>query len=395
MGGSDSIMHEYGDLDVYYRLIDMNKIVKQIGLVVALLSTMPAVGKDSVIKTIRAQYDERIELMSVICHLAEFDEYNMNLGGMYIAEVDSFFANVKNHPVVELMDSLRQNNGISFDSPMAFAVNLQKDGNQFSLVCDTLVPERRWNGVDLQMVTENISDFYTTSNFGKFFDSHKPFYKEICEVFNSNVISKFNQNWYEQFYGTEPKEQFEVIIGFVNGGANYGPSRQLPGKPRDVFAIMGYALDENGESYYSSEPQNYLTTLVHEFNHSFVNPLADDPRFKSRMRQPAETMYRLSLQVMRNSAYASWANLVNESIVRAAVIRYLIDNNTQIDDVRKSVIDEMSVGFYWTPELVKCLSKYSENRDKYPTLADYYPVIIEFFDEYTQKREAAIDDAVK
>lgn len=373
----------------------VNNIIKQIILMVALLSTLPVVGKNSAVKRVEAQFDERIELMSVICHLAGFGEYNMNLGGKYIAEIDSFFAGVKNHPVIEMMDSLRQYNGISFDSPMAFAVNLQKEGNQFTLINDTIVPERRWNGVDFQKVTKNISDFYIASNFSKFFDSHKLFYQEMCEIFNSNVISKFNQKWYEQFYGTEPTENFEVIIGFVNGGGNYGPSRQLPGKPRDVYAIMGYALDENGESYYCSDPQSYLSTLVHEFNHSFVNPLADDSRFNSRIQQPAEKMYQLSQQTMRRSAYAGWKNLVNESIVRAAVIRYLIDNNTPKDEIRQSIIDEMSVGFYWTPELVKCLSEYSENRNRYHTIADFYPNLIKFFDKYVQEREAAINDALK
>lgn len=369
----------------------MRNLSKVFILLAVLLSATTAVGKDNVPKRIKAQFDERIELMSVMCHLAGFREYNMNLGGKYITEVDSFFADVKKHPAIVMMDSLRQSNGISFDSPMAFAVNLQKEGNQFSLICDTISPERRWNGIDLQMVKKNISDFYIASNFGKFFDSHKPFYKETCEIFNSNVISKFNQGWYEQFYGTEPTENFEVIIGFVNGGGNYGPSRKLPGKPRDVYAIMGYALDENGNPYYVSDPLNFLNTLVHELNHSFINSLAEDARFKHRIQQPAEKMYQYSQQIMRRSAYGGWTALVNESIVRAAVIRYLIDNNTPKDDIRQSIIDEMSVGFYWTPELVKCLSEYSRNRDKYLTIAEFYPVIIEFFDKYAQKQEAMID----
>ena len=373
----------------------MKNTPKFIIFLATLLSALSAVGKNNAVKQIEAQFDERIELMSVICHLAGFREYNMNMGGTYIAEVDSFFADVRNHPAIVMMDSLRQSNGISFDSPMAFAINLQKEDNRFSLICDTIVPERRWKGVDLKMVTNIISDFYNTSNFGRFFDSHIPFYKETCEIFNSNVISKFNQSWYEQFYGTEPTENFEVIIGFVNGGGNYGPSRRLLGKPRDVYAIMGYALDENGDTYYVSEPQNFLNTLVHEFNHSFVNPLVEDARFKALIQQPAEKMFQLSKQTMRRSAYANWDNLVNESIVRAAVIHYLIDNDTPKDKVRQSIIDEMSVGFYWTPELIKCLSEYSNNRDNYPTIVDFYPVIIEFFDKYAQYREDTIDAALE
>ena len=29
----------------------------------------------------RAKFDERVELMSIICHLANYPEYNMELGG--------------------------------------------------------------------------------------------------------------------------------------------------------------------------------------------------------------------------------------------------------------------------------------------------------------------------
>lgn len=360
---------------------------KLIVILTALLTTISAFGKSSDTKgKIEAKYDERIELMSVLCHLAGFREYNMNIGGKYITEIDSFFSNVKNHPAVEMMDSLRQYKGIAFDSPMAFAINLQKEGNLFSLICDTNIPEKRWIGVDLKMVMRNISDFYTDSNFAKFFDSHKPFYEEICEIFNSNVTSKFNQEWYSQFYGVEPKENFEVIIGFVNGGGNYGPSRQLPGKPRDVYAIMGYGLDENGDTYYSSSPNSFLVTLVHEFNHSFVNPLATDKRFSDQMEDAGKNMLKLSEQVMQRSAYGKWENLVNESIVRAAVIRYLIDNNYSEDKVRESIINEMSVGFYWTPELVKSLTEYSSNRDRYPSIDTFYPNLIKFFRTYADSR---------
>ena len=59
------------------------------------------------------------------------------------------------------------------------------------------------------------------------------------------------------------------------------------------------------------------------------------------------------------NAYSTWQNLVNESIVRAAVIIYLIDNRVAPNKIRQSVNDEMFVGFYWTPELVKCLQYYT------------------------------------
>lgn len=340
---------------------------------------------------IKAQYDERVELMSIICHLAGFQEYNMNIGGDYIADIDSFFADFKNHPAVEMMDSLHRSNGVGFDSPMAFAVNLEKSGNGFVLVNDSVPPERRWSGVDLNRATATISDFYNKSNFADFFENHKPFYERICSLFDTNVISKFNQTWYEQFYGVPPTDNFEVILGFANGGGNYGPSRQLPGKPRDVYAIIGYALDDNGEPYYSSEPDMYLSTLVHEFNHSFVNPLADNPAFASKMGPAGNAMLKYSRKVMRKNAYSTWQNLVNESIVRAAVIIYLMDNGVSQDNIQQSVVDEMSVGFYWTPDLVKCLQCYTMNRDRFPTMESYYQQIIKFFQDYANSNSDKID----
>ena len=370
-------------------LYNMKKIIT---FILVLLGSFGVKAQD---RAVKAYYDERIELMSIICHLAGFQEYNMNVGGDYITDIDNYFADVRNHPAVEMMDSLRRVNGISFDSPMAFAVNLKKAGNSFVLVNDSVAPERRWKGVDLKMATATISDFYNKSNFANFFERHKPFYEKVCSLFDSNVISKFNQSWYEQFYGVPPTDSFEVILGFTNGGGNYGPSRQLPGGPRDVYAIIGYALDDKGEPYYVSEPEMYLNTLVHEFNHSFVNPLADNPSFAPKMRLAGDAMLSYSRKVMRKNAYSTWQNLVNESIVRAAVIIYLMDNEVPQDKIRQSVIDEMSVGFYWTPDLVKSLQYYAQHRDKYPSIDLYYNEISDFFNNYANSNSEKIDAIFK
>ena len=94
-------------------------------LALAILFISVTYGQNCGAIKIKAHYDERIELMSIICHLAGFQEYNMNIGGDYIADIDTYFEDVRNHPAVEMMDSLRKVNGISFDSPMFFAVNFR------------------------------------------------------------------------------------------------------------------------------------------------------------------------------------------------------------------------------------------------------------------------------
>lgn len=57
-------------------------------------------------KRLTAKFDERIELMSIICHLAEYQEYNTDMGGEYINEIDKYFSVYKKHQAVLMFESL-------------------------------------------------------------------------------------------------------------------------------------------------------------------------------------------------------------------------------------------------------------------------------------------------
>ncbi len=341
--------------------------------------------------TIKAKYDERVELISILCHLAGYREYNMNMGGEYISDIDNYFSEVKNHQAVQMMASLRNSNNIGYDAPMSFAIYLDKNNGLFVLPSDSIVPERRWQGVDMKHTLELINDFYIQSDFATFFKQHKTFYQTICNEYNSTIISQFNQNWYEHFYGVPPTDNFEVIIGFTNGGGNYGPAKQLPNHPRDVYAIIGFALDENNKPYFVSNPDTYINTLIHEFNHSFVNPLTADSNNAAQMEQTGKTLMKFSENVMRKNSYGNWQTIINESIVRAAVILYHIDNGDTSDKIRQLVIDEMATGFNWMPELVNCLQSFSKQKKKYPSLNTYYPVIADCLTSYTNKLSAKVN----
>ena len=54
------------------------------------LTLLPIYGKSENHGAVKANFDERIELMSIICHLAGFQEYNMNLGGLSLRVVVTF-----------------------------------------------------------------------------------------------------------------------------------------------------------------------------------------------------------------------------------------------------------------------------------------------------------------
>lgn len=112
-------------------------------------------------------------------------------------------------------------------------------------------------------------------------------------------------------------------------------------------------------SNFASSKLLITTLLNHEFNHSFVNPLVNNPKYHAEIEKAGNKLFILSRKVMSRNAYSNWQSVINESIVRAAIILYLMDNEIEKEKIRHSIIEEMSAGFYWMPEMVKCLQYYT------------------------------------
>ncbi len=333
-------------------------------------------------KTIGPEVNEYVELMSVLARLADYPEYCMDLGGGYTEDVDRYFGKYEDHEAVNFMRSLRSSNGVMYDAVMCMAVHLTEFGGKISLFSgtDPSKIDDRWQGVDMDEFLMLLNGFYRDTCFGDFFASHRPFYEEAIRIYKDSVMGLFHENWFSEFYGTEPSEEFSVIIGFCNGGANYGPSRHLAGKNKEVFSINGYM---------AGKPQfdkRRISTLVHEFNHSFVNHLLDDHQDNVwKLEGPGTALLRLSSASMFSMAYGEWQIVINESVVRAATICYMMDNGFLDDEVLEQLVYEVGCNFRWMPELVVLLRKYEKRQDRYGSLEKFYPQIIKFFENYTDK----------
>ena len=94
---------------------------------------------------------------------------------------------------------------------------------------------------------------------------------------------------------------------------------------------------------------------------------------------------------MKQQAYSSWEIVVNESLVRAAVIIYMQDNGFDTQLIDKCVSLEIQRnGFLWIRELVDALRYYSSHRDQYPTLNDFYPEINKCLNKYIADRQQSV-----
>ena len=341
---------------------------------------------------VKVEASETIELLSIMARAAGFEEYHMDRAGQYTEETEAWFAPFDSHPAVVYLKSLRPKYGIGYDAVASMSLHTESDGKTIRFI-DATTLEKRWKNVNLDTCLMYINQFYSDTRFHEFYVQHQDFYEEGLQAYRNNVMQYFNQDWYSSFYGMAPEEIYTVIIGFTNGGSNYGTSRQFPGQKREVFAIAGYSLDkETGKAYEHGD--RYASTLIHEFNHSFVNPLLENETNNALIMPVGENLYALTKKMMKWQAYGNAAPVLNESIVRAVVIIYMEENGFTAEQLEAEMYDQIGCGFHWMPELVNALKEYTQHRDLYPTFNGFYPEIAKTLGAYVKKEHQRIDEAL-
>jgi hypothetical protein len=126
--------------------------------------------------------------------------------------------------------------------------------------------------------------------------------------------------------------------------------------------------------------RSMLPTIVHEFCHSYANPLVD--RHAAALQAAGESIFSRVKARMRQMAYGNWRTMMYESLVRACVIRYMAAESPPAAE--KEALSDQGRGFLWIKGLADLLGQYESDRKTYPTLESFFPRIVEFFDSYSK-----------
>ena len=358
-------------------------------LSIALLCSFAAQSQDLPGPVVRPRVDERVELLSIVFRLAGNFEYNMNTLPAYSNDIDHYFAPYKQHPAVQMAHMLAEKHGVGFDSPMAMAISLSPPPELKPLVAFApTVPDSRWAGEAARFLPL-LRDFCRDSNFAEFFATHQSMYRLAEERFSA-TLAAVDFGWYHRFYGEAAAREYHLILGLNNGGGNYGPRLQRPGGKVELFSIMGcWTHDEAGNPTYPPD-QDYLATVIHEFNHSFVNPVVAEHWVD--LSRAAEAVYAHVAGRMKLIAYPSAQMMMDESLVRAAVIVYFQEQGEDGRNNVRRIRAEQKQGFVWMDQLVEQLNAYRADRTRYPTFASYVPRVASFYQELSS-REPAVEAA--
>lgn len=330
---------------------------------------------------VKSKVDVRVEMFSIIFRLAGNPEYNMKFAKAYVKDIHTYFDAFKDDPVVQFAKELAEKKNMGFSKVMFLAVQLKLKNNEFIRVNESgnsLLD--KWSEADANKFVKLANNFYKTTKFSLFFDTHKEMYAEATNAFDKSV-TEFDKNWYLNYYG-DHQVDYQVVIGLANGGANYGPSVMPVGDKKMIYAIMGsWTFDEQSKPLYPKDV--YLTYLIHEFNHSFIDHQLDNKVFEAGLEPGGRILLQKENEKLNAEGYDDWHSIINESLVRACVVRYMIDHHENDKVVEAEISKQTAKGFLWTAELVKLFGIYETSRVKYPSFEKFYPMIITRINQLT------------
>lgn len=181
-------------------------------------------------------------------------------------------------------------------------------------------------------------------------------------------------SWLQAFYGRAP-EAYSITLGLLNGTCNYGSRVTFPDGGQEFVSMLG-GRDPDGDGYPVYSRDRFVPTIVHEFNHSFVNPLVD--RNREALRPAAEPLFSVLEGPLRRWGYNHWYVMLYEYLVRASTLRYL----DTVEGTGAAMIharQDVRAGFVGVVELADLLRDYEEDRTAFPTLDAFVPRLVEFF----------------
>lgn len=324
------------------------------------------------VNSIQVAIDPRVELISVVQYLSEFRDSEEPLiikdDFAYRREVDAYFVPYKQHAALRMIADMSKA-GCSHSWPSLSMLYLDENLRpRTGLRTNPMLLERCGGAGQLQKLATELRTFNAESHFSAFFEKHRSFYAGAVENFAINLDRDYISEL-EDFYGVHYRS-YSMLLVPLYGPVGYGPIIEGSKGEKYVYAILGTHSLKDDQVFFGSK--SYLTYMQrHEFSHSFVNPLAT--RYADSVAKSSRLISLMKV-AQQKGVCGDWEECLNESVVRGVTTYLACQDNPESG---KKVLDkEVSRGAVLTPDILTALREYAAERKKYPTFADYYPVLL-------------------
>jgi len=305
-----------------------------------------------------------VELLGVIFVLADFENNKIRNNEEYLSLIKKEFFIYKNNELVLKFKELLKNGSFKYDAPLEMVLRFVNNENPTK----ELLQRANINKKEFEKLKIQFFEFYQEVNFQSFIEKNKSEYILNIDRFIERLKSNSPHEFLFDFLGMKNNNLNVVLMHSVTT-SNYGI---MSGGQLYCLVRPYYKTRFNSFDFAYDLP--YVTSLLlHEFAHSFINPLTDKflldkTKINKRKLEP----------VMNEHPYGSdYIVAIYETIIRTIeclyIKRFFVDNYSEF---KQEYIDE---GFTLIEDLSEFFEKYLKTRRPNSSIEDIYPQILEYF----------------
>lgn len=220
-----------------------------------------------------------------------------------------------------------------------------------------------------------LNRFYREAPVDSFLRTYDPVYQTALQEVKSQLPASNFIPTLEAYYGERKNGYTIVVMPFFK--SQWGMGWQVgEAEKQRLFNIIApfdaqyWASKHTVKTAGYQNPEALRTWCVHEFGHSFVNPLTAQKPYA----QAIDAHKGLFKPIANNLQYSDWATAFNEYVVRAGEVQVagLMGQHTQ----KKRLLAQYRDWIY-LPHFNRQLAYYRANRKQYPTFKSFLPKLID------------------
>ena len=322
---------------------------------------------------VMVKFDPRIELLGVVNFLARHGENSqIPQDNVYIREISENFGKFKSHAAVEDLRQVRAA-GIPLDALIDLMFLL--DPTDLSLrdslenfYAQLKIPRQRAETL-IPAFLQDLRDFYSKTDFQKFYTSHDSFYHQITEPLQKVFAAQKIPAALEQFFGVKKSGYLAITAPLFD--------RVYLSRHHDsCFVVLVPTRSEDDMPHFCPHFSPFI--VQQKVAYCFASDIVDShwDRFKS-----SAALFVPIAESMRKQKIADWRECLKQHIAYVALAE------TQPDDIRAQLelISGARGGFLYLLEIADLVEMlYLPNRDKYPTFGDFAPELARHLEDLTK-----------
>ncbi|GAB3687252.1 hypothetical protein GCM10027592_00540 [Spirosoma flavus] len=218
-----------------------------------------------------------------------------------------------------------------------------------------------------------VGQFYHDADFAGFQKQYHDVYARALSQVKRNLPPPGFIPQMEAYYGAHNYAYRIIVNPFFK--AEWGMAWQVPGRKGPIAnqiaaPLQAQIIQENTvKNVGFDNPEAVRNLSVHEFGHTFVNPLTARPAFAQKIA----TYKYLFKPIQGQPQYSDWETSFNEHLVRAGEVRIALALG--LPNVAQQIRNN-NANWMYLPFFESQLKRYESNRKRYPTLESFLPELI-------------------